>query len=218
MYNDYLFPFKAIPLLLIKTRTLKNQKHLIFLTLKNYLLQETFLPQSTTQTFRNPQRAQSIQATLVNRLHVNLASLQSTVVTSEKEKGRKWCDKPQTRLPHAIKSRQKKSKRERERNIVCFPRRSAVFGTVLGVGGSVAGKRTAFAHNPMTSLARGSFEKDTRNALSIPPSTVGVSKDCLAVFQRTNQQKARSQRLPSATFRRSLLAQRSFVAMPSRSA
>lgn len=115
MYNDYLFPFKTIPLLLIKTRTLKNQKHLIFLTLKNYLLQETFLPQSTTQTFRNPQRAQSIQATLVNRLHVNLASLQSTVVTSEKEKGRKWCDKPQTRLPHAIKSRQKKSKRERER-------------------------------------------------------------------------------------------------------
>lgn len=81
-----------------------------------------------------------------------------------------------------------------------------MFGTVFGVGGSVAGKRAAFAHNPMTSLARRSFEKDTRNALLIPPSPVGVSKDCLAVFQRTNQQKTRSQRRPSATFRRSLLA------------
>lgn len=44
MYKDYLFPFKTIPLFLIKTRTLKSQKHLIFLTLKNHLLQETFHP------------------------------------------------------------------------------------------------------------------------------------------------------------------------------
>ena len=94
--------------------------------------------------------------------------------------------------------------RERERDFVCFLRRSSVFGTAkyfCGVGGTaLRAKGSGFAHNPMTSLARGSFEKDTPNALSIPPSAVGVPEDCWPCSNARTSRKLERQRRPSATF------------------
>lgn len=88
--------------------------------------------------------------------------------------------------------------------IVCFLRRSSVFGTAkyfCGVGATaLRAKGSGFAHNPMTSLARGSFEKDTPNALSIPPSAVGVPEDCWPCSNARTSRKLERQRRPYATF------------------
>ena len=77
-----------------------------------------------------------------------------------------------------------------------------MFGTAkyfCGVGATtLRAKGSGFAHNPMTSLARGSFEKDTPNALSIPPSAVGVPEDCWPCSNARTSRKLERQRRPSA--------------------
>lgn len=87
------------------------------------------------------------------------------------------------------------------------------------VVGGVAGKRAAFAHNPMTSLARWILRKGyTPNCAinsTVPPGR--RFEGLLEVFQRTNpNQKAkaseRASRIPNSSF--SLLAQERSVAMP----
>lgn len=88
------------------------------------------------------------------------------------------------------------------------------------VVGGVAGKRAAFAHNPMTSLARWILRKGyTPNCAinsTVPPGR--RFEGLLEVFQRTNpNQKAkaseRASRIPNSSFF-SLLAQERSVAMP----
>lgn len=98
------------------------------------------------------------------------------------------------RHPHPPSRETIKSRRRNSKEHVCSLRRSSCLarpstGAVLLGWGDIAGKRAAFAHNPMTSLTRESFEKDTLNALSIPPSRRRF-EGLLDVFQRTNPAEA----------------------------
>lgn len=84
------------------------------------------------------------------------------------------------------------------------------------VVGGVAGKRAAFAHNPMTSLARWILRKGYTPNRAINSSTVPPGRrfeGLLEVFQRTNQ-KARASERASRIPNSSLLAQQRSVAMP----